>query len=356
MPDLAINRKLFDYFAQHIEYDLAAGGPDPHMRCIGRMTHDVSWEEKVWRIGCYVGVYNVPSAEVIWQHWPWRKVADDTEGLILWIAENWKGLNFRRERRAVRTPKKLAHYFLSYIDFAKRLPTLAHALPSDPFQAYRELWKEIDAGVYGAGRYACSKLMESYQRYCDVGIDIPDILPRGSGSWSPRLTLADLFPDRAEAINPYVDNPSTYEASNRAAEDAMRHLTEDYNLLIGTFRFEVFLCDFRQSYAGGKQFPGRSNDSELMHYAKIKPYWGGDYQTEMFQARADLMPPECRGEVSGWDHVREELGDILKNHEYVWSDILFDYHAMTDLARPVYRGDAAREALRNLAQCTISMR
>ena len=101
---LAIDRKLFDYFAQHIEYDLAAGGPDPHMRCTGHMVRDVSWEEKVWRIGCYVGVYNVPSAEVIWQHWPWKRVINDPEGLASWIAENWKGLNFRRERRAVRTP------------------------------------------------------------------------------------------------------------------------------------------------------------------------------------------------------------------------------------------------------------
>lgn len=348
--------ELWNAFAQHIEYDLAAGGPDPHMRTVGRMSKNVSWEEKVWRVGCYVGVYNVPSAEVIWQHWPWDKIASDTEGFSLWIAENWRGLNFRRERRAVRTPKKLGRYFESYVAFAKRLLVLTRALPKDPFQAYREFWKEVDAGVYGAGRYACSKLMECYQRYCEVPVDMPDMLPRGSGSWSPRLTLTDLFPERAEAISPYVDNPSTYESSKKAAEDGLKRLYADYDLLLDTFRFEVFLCDFRQAYAGGKQFPGRSNDSEIMHHDKIKPYWGDDYQTEMFKARADLMPSECRGEVSGWREVRKELGGTLKDHGYVWSDLLYDYKATVDLANPVRRDGDRHEIIRDLARQAISAR
>lgn len=348
---------LWDSFAKHIEYDLAAGGPDPHMRTVGRLIRDVSMEEKIWRIGCYVAVYNVPSAEVIWQHWPWERVVNDLRNDFgAWITENWKGLNFRRERRAVRTPKKLSRYFVSYIEFARGLQITAQELPSNPHDAYRALWKEVDRGVYGAGRYACSKLMECYQRYCGFKIDMPDILPRGSGSWSPRLTLADLFPEQAEAINPRVDNASSYEASLRAAEKAMVRLKEEYDLPIDTFRFEVFLCDFRQSYAGGKQFPGRSNDSEIMHHDKIKSYWGDAYQTEMYTARAAIMPPECRGEVSGWNNVREELGSALRDHGYVWSDILYDYHAIKDIAHPVYRGGATLETLRNYSRYALSTR
>ena len=51
-----------------------------------------SLQERIWRAGVYVSVYNTPAAEAIWLHWPYDRVASEPGDLQGWIKENWAGL------------------------------------------------------------------------------------------------------------------------------------------------------------------------------------------------------------------------------------------------------------------------
>jgi hypothetical protein len=342
------NNQLWDAFAEHIRSDLAAGGPDPHMRCVGEMIKDVPLDEKIWRIGCYVAVYNVPTAEFIWREWPWKRFHEHSEEFPGWIKENWSKLQFRRERRAVRTPVKLAKYFMSYREWVYSYGRVMDVLPPDPKRAFLPVWATVDSVVYGAGRYAIRKLLQCYERYCDAPITLPDILPKGG--WSPRVTLTDLWPNLN--LDAYDNSPHMIEFTNLVVQKSLARLAENYDLDLDLFRFEVFCCDFKQSYKGGKQYPGRSNDSELMYHDKIRKHV--DLGEAMWAARQKLMPAVCRGEVSGWRTTRDELGTVLTSHGYVWSDIRYDYLATEDLSQPVRREGDTDQTVRDLAQRTIS--
>ena len=242
-----------------------------------------------------------------------------------WIEEHWEGLTFRRERRAVRTREKLARYFLSFAEWAERVPTAGWLTTTDREQAYREAWYSADA-VWGLGRYGKLKLLEALNRG-GYRLELPDI--RARGGWSPRQALALLIPEHADVLG----------RDTKSAAVEVEKIAEDYRLtsptLLNRYEFQVLLCDYKQSYVGRRQYPGRSQDSEIAYSQKIADYWPWD--TAMWGARAGLFPPEVLGEIAGWDHVRDELGHVLTDHGYTWSDFRYDYLATTDLASPVTR-------------------
>lgn len=339
-------------YAQFGFYEIAAGGPDPHMRAAGYMSRKESWEERIWRAGCYVGVYNVPAAEVVWERWPWPSVLEHREEFVDWIKEHRKGLPMRRERRCVLNPIKLAQYFLDYAEWASALPDILRGLPDDPKEAYESLWKQASAVRY-LGRYVRFKILEFYRRNCDLKIAMPDIRPRGG--WSPRRTLGMMFPEKASILDSKDESPSAHQLVNETADEALRRLDQEFGLKLDYYLFEVLLCDYRQCWQGRRQFPGRSQDSELEYRNKMVAQWG-DTPTQMFQARSALFPTASRGEIWGWNHVRKELGTVFRDHGYMWSDFLFDYVATTDLAKPVERPGMSDEAIRDIARASLPTR
>src|SRR5437867_1284587 len=113
-------------------YELAAGGPDPHMRYAGKAAFPHGWQEIVWRAGVYMAFYNFASAEVVWQHWPYKEAKRKEADMGLWIMENWKGLRTRRERRTVRSWEKMATCLQGYMEWMEHLPSIMKILPSDP--------------------------------------------------------------------------------------------------------------------------------------------------------------------------------------------------------------------------------
>src|SRR3990167_8584554 len=100
----------WQYFADFCRNERAVGGPDPHMVIAGHLSKDCPLGERIWRGGCYVGTYNVPAAEALWQAWPWPTAFGKQEELSTWLKEHWEGIPTRRERRCVRTPAKMARY------------------------------------------------------------------------------------------------------------------------------------------------------------------------------------------------------------------------------------------------------
>lgn len=314
-------------FPEFIRHELSVGGPDPHMKIVKWICDHSDWSplEKAWFVGCYVGPYNVPAAEVIFYRFddP-TDLYDIEEWLKLW----WSKLPVRRERRPVRAPHKMAKHLRSYCAWLNNgaLESLENA------RSFEESFS-IVSQVYGNGRYATMKLYQALSMVVGVPkFPFVDIVPKGA--WSPRLTLSWLYPEEAEALNG-SDAARNLEIANVKARTTKEWLRYEQGIYLDWFNLEVMLCDYKQAY-DGKQYPGRAHDSELEHGIKVSEGFSTP-SLKLWQAREELFPYETLGELSGWTSRRKELGEVMTKHKYVWSDLAYDYNKTTDLAFPVAR-------------------
>ncbi len=321
-------------FAEFVRWERAVGGPDPHLTLVGEMSVNAPWMERIWRGGCYIGVYNTPGAEQIWTAWPFHTVRllERAEPLIQWLREHWIGIPTRRERRAIRQPEKLGRFLFEYAGFASTLTKRDFAARED---AYEALWDRV-GNVYTLGRYVAIKLLEYYNRYCSFPAKIPDIRPRDG--WSPREALTLFYPEYEQLLTNSSDTHENIANINVIAEHGRQYLAEAFGIELDHFLFQVLLCDYKQSAVGHRQYPGRSHDSELGYAATVEAHFGAGASGQMFKARAATFPPEALGEQQGWTGVRKELGWVLARHSYTWSDIQFSYlQSRENLAAPVRR-------------------
>lgn len=323
------------FFGEFVRWETAVGGPDPHMATVAKMSEGHTWAERVWRAGCYIGVYNVPTAQALWERWPWAEaceVAREPLAFEGWLREHWEGIATRRERRSVRRPEQLGRFLREYATWAENLgerPWYRSGADRDPYGRYEEAWGDCQT-VYALGRYVALKLLEFLRRYCDAPIDLPDLRPRGG--WSPREGLSLLYPEYLGELTGR-DSETNLRLANSLTEEVKMRLAWDENLELDRYNLQVLLCDFKQSWTGRRQFPGRSLDSEIEYHRSVQQHWGLD--DSMFSARAALFPSEALGEVQGWDHVRKELGHVLREWGYTWSDCIYSYTATSDLSNPV---------------------
>ncbi len=321
----------WDFFAEFCYYEMAAGGPDPHMVLTGHMAKHERLPERVWRGLVYLTFYNVPTAVKCWTDWPWPSVI--SKGTIQpWVEENWAGLATRRERRCVRVITNMVKCLEGAAWWAVDLsgkPWMDWDYKT-PEERYWEAYQDVLAIPF-FGRYNGMKFVEYGMRYCGFPLELPGIHPKGG--WSPRSTLAFLFP---KYINELMgdDRPEHLVLADSLADQAIGILNATYDIKMDRYLMQVLLCDYKQSFFK-RQFPGRSLDSTLHYAAKIAPHWTRP-PSEIWTARAEIFPHACLGEVGGWDEVREDLPDVLRDHGYTWSDLLYDYKASRDnLAEPI---------------------
>ena len=325
--------------AEFAKWEIWAGGPDPHMVLTAKIAENdkVDWSEKAWRGLCYIGTYVVPSACWIWKSWPWERVSKESKSLGEWIEENWKGIALRRERKCVRTPVKMTKYLNSAVDWLKSRiwdrewgsGWLGGAWSGR--QRYDVAWDSVQE-IYGMGRYVGQKFLEYGNRYLNFGTEVYDI--RAKGGWSPRTALALLWPEKAGVLLG-GDSPCELVIVDQCAGETKERLHSEFGLDLTFYQMQVCLCDYKQSYVGRRQFPGRSQDSEISYDNKIVPHWGG-LCLEMYVARKQLFPSQVLGELNGWDRVRKELGDCLTVYGYTWTDARYDYNrTKANLACPV---------------------
>ena len=318
------------YFRAFCENEIAAGGPDPHMKTVAAMSAGLPWAERVWHGGVYAGVYNVPSAEFIWQEWPADRVDQARPGALEdWLRANWGAIVTRRERRCVRRPEQLAAYLLSFVAWLKGLGEDWSRYPN-----YDALWAAMD-NVYTAGRYYRIKLFQYLRLAAEFPEGLSDLRP--AGGENPRLGLALLVePEDAALLLGADESPEAHARMNEVFFRTQAELAQA-GLSLDGFHYQTLLCDYKQCYIGKRQYPGRSLDSELSYFGKIEPALPPGYATAMFSARARLFPSTGLGETQGWRGVREELGAVLRDFGYMWSDAQYDYCATTFLGQPVKR-------------------
>jgi hypothetical protein len=322
---------LWRYFAEFVTYEKAVGGPDPHMAVVVHLARNESFMERAWRGGAYVGAYNVPGAEMIWRAWPWPTIAAvDRQEVVDWCQGQWP-IPTRRERRSVRTPEQMGRFLWEYGQWVAAIEKKpwAYAGASGKVR-YEAAWDDADQ-VYTLGRYVKLKLLEYFKRSLDMPLELPDMRPKDG--WSPREGLALLYPTYAEALMG-DDRAENLALVNQLADIVPGRLEMLGAPMLDRYETQVLLCDFKQAW-NGRQFPGRSLDSELEYWTAA----GSPEDTELWSARSALFPPEALGEVEGrWDGVRKDLTKVLREHEYTWSDLKFDYLASKDdLAHPVAR-------------------
>ncbi len=318
-----------NYWTDFVEYaklETGTGGPDPHMKFLGGMLADADPLEKLWRVGCYTAVYNTAGAQVLWEHFPWKKVAlADTGGVPLaWIQQNWAGLPLRRERRPVRSAAKLHRHLDSLVLWLKLMEPVLYEY------TYEELWAALDE-LYGVGRYMGMRFLEALRLHCGIPARMPDIRPRGG--WGSRLTVSFFYPEYDAELNGN-DSMRNVSLANELGRHVKDRLGKD-GVDVDLYTTETLLCNYRQALTRGK-YPGAPHDSELGYIAAAQRFWGAEYSpARAYEARAARFSPLVLGEQRGWAGPRPELGDTKAAHGYWWSDLVYDYTSTRDLAHPV---------------------
>lgn len=332
MPDTEM-RSLFGLFCERKK---GVKGPDVHQKLAGTATQGLDFYERAWRLVVYNNFCSVPSAAVVWAAWrsPGEVLADPA-GLRAWIGENWAGIPIRQNRRPARSRDKLATSLYSIAEW------MNSDFNSLDVMTYEEAWESLDA-VYTWGRYVKIKWLETCRRYLGPNykhLVAPNI--RAWGGWSPRAALAVIYPEYSTWLTSKRDDKNTIANVHAVAEELRQWVSSEW-LEVSSYELEALLCNFRQTLSTRKTFYcGRTIDSELEYDRKIRAYWGDDPYREtfdFFKARSSTFPICCLGEVEGWDGVREDLGPLLREHQIVWSDVVYDYNASRDdLAHPVRR-------------------
>lgn len=317
------------HFAEFCKWELASGGPDPQIPLVAKLSEGQSWNERVWRVGCYISVYNVPFAETIWENLPWTKVKNNPTIIGTWLHENWDKIVTRVERKTVRRPEWMYEYLESYWKFIRKelKPAIVHCQYMYPEERYLYFWDMTIKNIKRYGRYVALKTLESYNLFCSIPMKAPDIRPKDG--WSPRITLGVLYPEYADLLN---DNDNKdIEVVNAIVSDLQKVLQHKYNISVNLFQLQVMLCEYRESYHSKKQYPGRSLDSELGYWYKREKLWGKQsYSNNMMIARQKIFPLYHLGELRGWEGTRKECGKVLADYGYTWTDMLYDYQLSKD--------------------------
>ena len=341
-----LDRLFWDF----VRLDRLTGGPDTHLDMIAHMSKDMNWVDGIWLAGCYVSVYNVPSGYRLWEAYPWSRVLADRAGVGRFVADNWEGLSFRRERRAVRSIPKLTKHLNSYANW------VLHTAPmffdnydknTNPERRYVQLWESLDRSVWGLGRYALMKLLETFTRQEYIPLSLPDIRPIGGDS--PREQLAELY--NTPRLKKGNTDRDIADVADRAGH--LRWVGKKQGIDITMFQTEVYLCEFKQA-TKYNQYPGRALDSEFGHYEKTAAYFGE--WPDFFRIRSEMFPEWALGEKNGWMERRTELGECIPDHNYVWSDSIYDYHktAEAGLSRPVQRHGTLPDGKQPVCECRYS--
>lgn len=331
-------------FSEFCKYVRLAGGATPHLVMVWGAARNCPPAERLWRGGCYAATYNYPAAEAIWRSWgPDTVRSAGILPMTEWLREHWKAIPLRKERKAVRTPEKLAECLVSFAWWAESAldhPAFAIDFQMDPAARYEMAWDDFGDVRY-MGRYITIRFLEFMRRAFGLPLVMPDIRPVG-GEF-PRQALNLMFPASEWAL---LGGNGTAELAevNRVSDECIVRLADGYGVVVDHYTLQSLLCEYKQSVLGQRQYPGRSVDSELGYWRKV---YGGENGfsalrggTEFWNVRRELFPWQALGEDprNQWDGARDDLGKVLVNFRYTWSDVLYDYSLSKDhLVDPVRR-------------------
>jgi hypothetical protein len=305
------------------------GEPSPHMTIVNHLSHDLPQTERLWRIGAYLVPYSVVTANAIWSAWPsGRLLLGEAPKMAEWVRENWEGMHTRTERRMVRTAPKFIRSLTSWWEFVESgTPQRLLEQRAD----YEAWWKAVNR-VEFFGRYISIRAIEAIRRDAErhgqphPEMELQDI--RSIGGDSPVRALTMFTPGW---FHPLLLTDAGH--ADDVAEQVLQAV-RDSGSMMNHYEFAAMLCEYREAYEDGHQYPGRTIDQELTYMnGKHIAYWEGKgYAMGLRSARRDLFPHEALGEVNGWTEVRPELSHLLRDWGIVWSDMRYQWTGGKDEA------------------------
>jgi len=326
----------FVHLAEFIKAVELAGGTTPHVAMtVESMRRIDDPLEKLWFAGCYALTYNWPAAERLWL----EIRPDEAPGMLPWLEEHWAGLPLRKERKAVFRKPYFVESAAAYARFAKDIVySTAPGGPGWP-KTYEEAFDIFNRRTRYMGRYIAIRWLEVMRRAFPSRAGdwvMPSIL--SDGGQHPRKTLALLYPSDAPALLG-GNRPAELAVADEAASRLKLDLDLCYGLKTNFYELQSLLCEYKQSALGRKQYPGKSIDTEMDYRERVVRHWGL-VDTDFWSVRAAVFSSWTLGEVQGWHGVRPELGSVLADFGYTWSDAVYDYNqtlGFGDFSAPVRR-------------------
>lgn len=281
-------------------------------------------EDPLWFCGCYTASYVVSTALAVTQQWSRGLALKNPVKFTSWVQENWSSLPIRKERRVNGTGAiKLAEIMLEWGKWIGDKDNLRRVTSTE----YPQSFKELNPPHHG--RYFKTKLYEVLRRTLlamgeSTLPEMLDIIPKGG--YHPRGGLRLIYP-----WHEHKDDSKTKLSEANKLSGRLLTLLQEEDLPVDWFIVEVLLCNYRQAVKGG-QYPGRAHDSELGHYYVASQKFSID---KIVEVREKLFPWQVLGEQKDrWQGRRVELGKVMTEYDYVWSDMLYDYTKTKQLQSP----------------------
>ena len=349
MSTLQCNRDYWAGFSDFVACEVLAAGPSPNLKMIGAQADALGLHGRVdraWLACCYAAIYNTSGASALFHHWSAHSVLHaGIFEVTTWLSRNSPGLPVHSNRlRTHGSPRKMAEGLLGLAEFSL----------TDDFERgddYDRLWKEV-RGIAHVGRYFGIKLAGTLHELGLTEAAQYDI--RAAGAKNGRRTLALLHPEHFERLSLKTggNSPENVALVDRVATSVKDWLRDERDLCIDWFQFEALLCEANQCVKGAR-YPGKTSDADLGALDKASDHFGESSPEVRAtrEARRRTLPPELVD-----SRKREDLLGVYAEHDYMWSDAIYDYDATTDLAKPVSRGDAKALARRERVRSWVRAR
>jgi len=326
-------------FTEFASAKVLLGEPMSHGRIVLHLSRDVGREETAWRLGLYLNCWSVLGAEVIWTEWPFQRVQKEPAAFQSWLETNFRGIHTRKERRCVRTAGKFGAAAASYREWmASEIPRLTREAAGTSPSDYDAWWESLSRVRY-FGRYIVANGLDAFRIGSFMNAELYELGTIGNHQ-SPMRGLALLRQEDAGRLLGGEGAKWLNSLGTETRQEVLRRgRREGEGEWLSWFAFAALLCEYRQYYEWAAEYAGNSHDEELSYLLSgYGTYWKKrGFTSRIPQTRSEIFPPECLGEVQGWDGIRIDVAERLKDEGVVWNDLVHDYRATISTGRLVYR-------------------
>lgn len=265
-----------------------------------RATRNLTQEETVWLLFCYVAFYDLCSGLTLFD-----MTDRPTQLESVRVMEACDALPKATERRAHRMRGTAFRHLQSVAYWGRQHGSLTDFLTTGFGESLEENWLMLQhtlMSVFGNGRWAAYKTGELLMEVAGLPVTPTD----AGNAWSsgPRKGLCLLF-DKIEGNTPDAI------AQLDAQVDSLMVVFAERGLPLKVEQVETVLCDFA-SLSSGRYYVGHDID-HLQHQIHAAPMLPSHIADDLWEARSATIDHRWLGEIAGWDGQRKELNRLYRD-------------------------------------------